>query len=100
MVRPLGGLSVGQALAEFLRTPRYEIFPTDDVLDLVAAYVPTEVTLAVTSSPRRGLPATVQLAAPLSQLGYRAAPHLSARLIHAPAQLGLRPEPSYSARLP
>jgi methylenetetrahydrofolate reductase (NADPH) len=82
MVRPLGGLSVGQALAEFLRTPRYEIFPTDDVLDLVAAYVPKEVTLAVTASPRRGLPATVQLAARLSQLGYRAVPHLSARLIH------------------
>ena len=88
MVRPLGGLSVGQALAEFLRTPRYEIFPTDDVLDLVAAYVPQEVTLAVTASPRRGLPATVQLAARLSQLGYRAVPHLSARLIRDRAELG------------
>ena len=88
MVRPLGGLSVGQALAEFLRTPRYEIFPTDDVLDLVAAYVPKEVTLAVTASPRRGLPATVQLAARLSQLGYRAVPHLSARLIRDRAELG------------
>src|SRR5256885_13944532 len=87
MVRPLGGLSVGQALAEFLRTPRYEIFPTDDVLDLVAAYVPKEVTLAVTASPRRGLPATVQLAARLSQLGYRAVPHLSARLIRDRAEL-------------
>ena len=88
MVRPLGGLSVGQALAEFLRTPRYEIFPTDDVLDLVAAYVPKEVTLAVTASPRRGLPATVQLAVRLSQLGYRAVPHLSARLIRDRAELG------------
>src|SRR2546426_1801879 len=88
MVRPLGGLSVGQALAEFLRTPRYEIFPTDDVLDLVAAYVPKEVTLAVTASPRRGLPATVRLAARLSQLGYRAVPHLSARLIRDRAELG------------
>src|SRR2546422_3387546 len=88
MVRPLGGLSVGQALAGFLRTPRYEIFPTDDVLDLVAAYVPKEVTLAVTASPRRGLPATGQLAAHLSQLGYRAVPHLSARLIRDRAELG------------
>src|SRR6184192_1768022 len=88
MVRPLGGLGVWQALAEFLRTPRYEIFPTDDVLDLVAAYVPKEVTLAVTASPRRGLPATVQLAARLSQLGYRAVPHLSARLIRDRAELG------------
>src|SRR2546429_9392860 len=88
MVRPLGGLGVGQALAEFLRTPRYEIFPADDVLDRVAAYVPKEVTLAVTASPRRGLPATVQLAARLSQLGYRAVPHLSARLIRDRAELG------------
>src|SRR5436190_5537562 len=88
MVRPLGAQSVGQALAEFLRTPRYEIFPTDDVLDLVAAHVPKEVTLAVTASPRRGLPATVQLAARLSQLGYRAVPHLSARLIRDRAELG------------
>src|SRR3989454_2829124 len=88
MVRPLGGLSVGQALAEFLRTPRYEIFPTDDILDLVAAHVPKEVTLAVPASPRRGLPATVQLAVRLSQLGYRAVPHLSARLIRDRAELG------------
>src|SRR2546425_5169643 len=88
MVRPLGGLSVGQALAGFLRTPRSEIFPTDDVLDLVAAYVRKEVTLAVTASPRRGLPATVELAARLSQLRYRAVPHLSARLIRDRAELG------------
>src|SRR2546422_5589857 len=88
MVRPLGVLSGGRALAESLRTPRYEIFPTDDVLDLVAAYVPKEVTLAVTASPRRGLPATVQLATRLSQLGYRAVPHLSARLIRDRAELG------------
>jgi len=88
MVRPLGAQSVGQALAGFLRTPRYEIFPTDDVLDQVAAYVPKEVTLTVTASPRRGLPATVQLAVRLAQLGYHAVPHLSARLIRDRAELG------------
>jgi methylenetetrahydrofolate reductase (NADH) len=88
MVRPLGAQSVGQALAGFLRTPRYEIFPTDGVLDQVAAYVPKEVTLTVTASPRRGLPATVQLAVRLAQLGYHAVPHLSARLIRDRAELG------------
>jgi len=88
MVRPLGAQSVGQALAGFLRTPRYEIFPTDDVLDQVAAYVPKEVTLTVTASPRRGLPATVQLAVRLAQLGYHTVPHLSARLIRDRAELG------------
>src|SRR5256712_11691484 len=88
MVRPLGGLSVGQALAEFLRTPRRRIFPTDDAPARAAAYVPKGVPLAVTASPRRGLPATVQLAVRLSQLGYRAVPHLSARLIRDRAELG------------
>jgi methylenetetrahydrofolate reductase (NADPH) len=88
MVRPLGAQGVGQALAAFLRAPRYEIFPTDDVLDQVAAYVPREVTLTVTASPRKGLAATVHLAVRLSQLGYRAIPHLSARLIHDRVELG------------
>jgi len=87
MVRPLGAQGVGQALAAFLRAPRYEIFPTDDVLDQVAAYVPREVTLTVTASPRKGLAATVHLAVRLSQLGYRAIPHLSARLIHDRVEL-------------
>src|SRR5213593_572678 len=88
MVRPLGAQSVGQALAGLLRTPRYEIFPTDGVVELVTAHVPKEVTLTVTASPRRGLPATVVLAARLSRLGYRAVPHLSARLIRDRVELG------------
>jgi len=88
MVRPLGAQTVGQALAGLLRTPRYEIFPTDGVVELVAAHVPKEVTLTVTASPRRGLPATVVLAARLSRLGYRAVPHLSARLIRDRVELG------------
>ncbi|HEV2140744.1 MAG TPA: methylenetetrahydrofolate reductase [Candidatus Dormibacteraeota bacterium] len=82
MVRALGTQSGGSAaLAAFLRRPRYEIFPTDDVLDVVARHVPHEVTLTVTASPRRGLPATVQLAVRLARLGYTVVPHLSARLI-------------------
>src|SRR5256712_1504283 len=88
MVRPLGGLSVGQALAEFLRTPRRRIFPTDDAPARAAAYVPRGVGSAAPASPRRGLPATAQLAARLSQLGYRAVPHLAARLIRDGAELG------------
>jgi methylenetetrahydrofolate reductase (NADH) len=87
LVRPLGTQS-GGALATFLRTPRYEIFPTDDVLDVVARHVPKEVTIAVTASPRRGLPATIHLAVHLSRLGYNAVPHLSARLIRDRVELG------------
>ena len=88
MVRPLGAQSVGQALAAFLRTPRYEIFPTDDVLERVATNVPHEVTITVTASPRRGMPTTIRLAVSLAQLGYRVVPHLSARLIRDHVEVG------------
>jgi methylenetetrahydrofolate reductase (NADPH) len=74
-------------LAEFLRSPRYEIFPTDGVLDVVAQEVPREITITVTASPRRGQSATVQLAIRLARLGYSAIPHLSARLIRDRAEL-------------
>jgi methylenetetrahydrofolate reductase (NADPH) len=70
-----------RSLGALLRSPRYEIFPTDDILDAVARSVPREVTITVTASPRRGLPATVQLAIHLARLGYTAIPHISARLI-------------------
>ena len=87
-MRPVGTQSVGRALATFLRTPRYEIFPTDDVLGVVARHVPKEVTITVTASPRRGMPPTILLAAHLARLGYAAIPHLSARLIRDRAELG------------
>ncbi|HKW71040.1 MAG TPA: methylenetetrahydrofolate reductase [Candidatus Dormibacteraeota bacterium] len=75
-------------MAAYLSAPRYEILPTDDVLDRVVGHVPKEVTLTVTASPRRGLPPTVHLAVRLAQLGYRAIPHLSARLIRDRHELG------------
>jgi len=84
----VGTQSEGRPWAALLRTPRYEIFPTDDVLDVVARHVPKEVTITVTASPRRGLPATVQLAIQLARLGYTVIPHLSARLIRDHAELG------------
>ena len=78
----------GVTLADLLRTPRYEVLPTDDAVDRVLAYVPKDVTITVTASPRRGMPATVHLAVRLAQLGYRAVPHLSARLIRDTHELG------------
>ena len=85
---PLGVPGVGQSVAALLRAPRYEILPTDDVLDRVVGHVPKEVTLTVTASPRRGLAPTVQLAVRLAELGYLAIPHLSARLIRNGRELG------------
>jgi methylenetetrahydrofolate reductase (NADPH) len=85
VVTPLG---VPRTLAAFLRAPRYEIFPTEEVASQVAASVPLEVTITVTASPRRGMPATVLLAANLASLGYTVVPHLSARMIRDRHELG------------
>jgi methylenetetrahydrofolate reductase (NADPH) len=79
---------VALALAGFLRAPRYEVLPTEGVLDLILAYVPKDVTVTVTASPKRGMPATIRLAARLAELGYQAVPHLSARMIRDRVELG------------
>ena len=76
------------ALAGFLRAPRYEVLPTEDVEGLVAAHVPPEVTITITASPRRGMDATITLAERLSRQGYTVVPHLSARLIRDASHLG------------
>ena len=81
VVTPLGVPRVGHPLAAFLRAPRYEVIPTDDVADQVVAHVPHEVTVTVTASPRRGMPATARLAASLASAGYTVVPHLAARMI-------------------
>ena len=88
VVTPLGAPRVGHPLAGFLRSPRYEIFPSDDVAERVLANVPREVTLTVTASPKRGMPATVLLAATLASAGYTVVPHLSARMIRDRRELG------------
>jgi methylenetetrahydrofolate reductase (NADPH) len=78
---------VGSALSAYLRAPRYEVLPTEDVEGLITSHVPPEVTITITASPRRGMEATIDLAARLSRQGYIAVPHLSARLIRDTAHL-------------
>jgi methylenetetrahydrofolate reductase (NADPH) len=69
------------ALLGYLRAPRYEVLPTEDVEGLVLTHVPHEVTITITASPRRGMEATINLAERLARQGYTVVPHLSARLI-------------------
>jgi methylenetetrahydrofolate reductase (NADPH) len=75
------------ALVGYLRAPRYEVLPTEDVEGLVTTLVPTEVTITITASPRRGMEATINLAERLSHQGYSVVPHLSARLIRDASHL-------------
>jgi len=76
-----------QALMAFLRSPRYEVLPTEDVEDRVLAVVPRDVTITITASPRRGIEATIDLAERLGRHGYQVVPHISARLIRDDAHL-------------
>jgi methylenetetrahydrofolate reductase (NADPH) len=74
-------------LARFLRTPRYEVLPTEGIEDVVVAHVPREVKITVTASPRRGMEATLRVAGHLAGSGYQVVPHLSARMIRDRAHL-------------
>ena len=70
-----------EALTRFLRHPRYEVLPTDEAEQLVTGHVPQEVTITITSSPKRGIDATLALAERLRAQGYSVVPHLAARLV-------------------
>ena len=76
-----------KALVAFLRSPRYEVLPTEDVEARVVAGVPREVTVTITASPRRGIEATIGLAERLAGHGFAVVPHLSARLIRDESHL-------------
>jgi methylenetetrahydrofolate reductase (NADPH) len=66
--------------AELLRHPRYEVFPLAGIADEVAARVPRDLKITVTSSPTRGIEGTLGLTEALSARGFTVTPHLAARL--------------------
>ena len=51
------------------------------------AHVSPEIKVAVTSSPRRGIEATLRLCEELAAAGFRVAPHLAARLVRDESHL-------------
>ena len=67
--------------AELLASPRYEVLPFGDVEEAVLEHVPTDVTLTVTVSPRKGVEHTLDVAGRLTAHGYSVVPHMSARLV-------------------
>ena len=76
-----------RALAAALATPRYEILPLDGAAEEVERHLPGVIPVTVTASPQRGLEPTIALAEQLAQRGFRAVPHLSARLVLDEAHL-------------
>ena|SRR5919198_1481812 len=74
------------ALASVLAHPTLELVPLKNALDQ-AAHLPPGATVSVTASPAKGIDATVALCEQLQRLGFRAVPHLSARMVRDEAHL-------------
>jgi methylenetetrahydrofolate reductase (NADPH) len=69
-----------EALARILRAPTFELVPLKNSM-AQAAYLPAGATVSVTASPAKGIEATVSLCQELQAAGFRAVPHLSARMV-------------------
>ena len=68
------------ALASLLAHPTFELVPLKNALEQ-AAFLPPGATVSVTASPAKGVEATVALCEELQRRGFRAVPHLSARMV-------------------
>jgi methylenetetrahydrofolate reductase (NADPH) len=75
------------AVAELLRSSRFEILPLDGIEEQVQEHLSTDTKVTVTASPRKGLEATLDLSERLAAAGYPVVPHLSARLVRDRAHL-------------
>ena len=75
-----------EALARILANPAFELVPLKNAIDQ-AAFLPPRATVTVTSSPAKGIEATVALCEHLQAAGFRAVPHLSARQVRDRAHL-------------
>ena len=69
------------AVAELLRSSRFEILPLDGIEEQVREHLSKDTKVTVTASPRKGLEATLALSETLARAGYPVVPHLSARLV-------------------
>ena len=83
---PASGAAVAGALAALLRAPKFELIPLRNAFEQIA-FLPPGATVTVTASPAKGIEQTVELARRLQGLGFRAVPHLSARMIRDRAHL-------------
>ena len=74
------------ALAGAMQAPTFELVPLKNALDQ-SEFLPPGATVSVTASPAKGIEATVALCERLQARGFRAVPHLSARMIRDRAHL-------------
>jgi methylenetetrahydrofolate reductase (NADPH) len=69
------------ALLAALERPRYEVLPLNGITDDVLAHVPPAIKITVTASPKKGLEPTIRVVEALASRGYKAVPHVAARLM-------------------
>ena len=69
-----------------MQAPTFELVPLKNALDQ-SEFLPPGATVSVTASPAKGIEATVALCEQLQARGFRAVPHLSARMIRDRAHL-------------
>jgi methylenetetrahydrofolate reductase (NADPH) len=74
------------ALAGAMQAPTFELVPLKNALDQ-SEFLPPGATVSVTASPAKGIEETVALCERLQARGFRAVPHLSARMIRDRAHL-------------
>jgi methylenetetrahydrofolate reductase (NADPH) len=78
--------SGAQDLSRALERPRFELLPLEGAEEQ-ATHLPDGATVTVTCSPTRGLESTLQLTEYLSERGFHAVPHISARLVSSESHL-------------
>lgn len=78
--------SARAALADVLAAPTFELLPLKNAT-AEAERLPAGANISVTASPAKGIEATLALAEQLRAAGFRAIPHLSARMIRDRAHL-------------
>jgi methylenetetrahydrofolate reductase (NADPH) len=86
--RARGGLGEAErsALVAVLADPIFELLPLKSIGDQIA-HLPAGARVSVTASPAKGIDATLDWAIRLHADGFRAIPHLSARMIGSRAVL-------------
>jgi methylenetetrahydrofolate reductase (NADPH) len=82
-----GPIPTRDRVSELLASPRYEVLPFGGVEEAVLEHVPTDLTLTVTVSPRKGIEHTLDVTERFVGHGYSVVPHLSARLVRDRAHL-------------
>ncbi|CAM04804.1 5,10-methylenetetrahydrofolate reductase [Saccharopolyspora erythraea NRRL 2338] len=75
-----------RTLQRHLENARFEVLPLRGVVEQVGN-LPEGTTVTVTSSPKKGVEATLDVAARVRGLGHHVVPHLAARLLTGPAHL-------------